>query len=149
VSDAAGLAPEAAVALGIASTAMPFARTSEEEVERWLRVLRLHGDAGVALQALGVGEAPLRRSHESDDDAGAVPAGERGDAVETVTAQAAALAGRRGAGAVGTGDLLRAVMRVYGEDFDRVLRAHGTDREEVEERLRACRSPSTLEDPRR
>jgi hypothetical protein len=28
-----------------------------------------------------------------------------------------------------------AVMHVYGEDFDRVLRVHGTDRDEVLERL--------------
>ena len=28
-----------------------------------------------------------------------------------------------------------AVMHVYGEDFDRVLRAHGTDRDEVLARL--------------
>src|ERR1019366_7136527 len=45
------LAPDAAMVLGIASTAMPFARTREEEAERWLRVLRLHGEVGIALQA--------------------------------------------------------------------------------------------------
>ena len=32
--------------LGIASTAMPFALTADEEAEHWLRVLRLHGDVG-------------------------------------------------------------------------------------------------------
>jgi hypothetical protein len=36
---------------------------------------------------------------------------------------------------VGTSEVLLAVMEVYGEDFDRVLRAHGTDRDEVLERL--------------
>jgi hypothetical protein len=30
-----------------------------------------------------------------------------------------------------------AVMHVYGADFDRVLRAHGTDRDEVIQRLGA------------
>ncbi len=30
-----------------------------------------------------------------------------------------------------------AVMDVYGADFERVLRAHGTDRDEVIERLAA------------
>ena len=45
--------------LGIASTAMPFARTADEEAERWLRVLRLHGEVGAALQALGVSEDSL------------------------------------------------------------------------------------------
>ena len=53
------LAPDAAIALGIASTAMPFARTRVDEVERWLRVLRLHGRVGIELQALGVTEEPL------------------------------------------------------------------------------------------
>ena len=32
-----------------------------------------------------------------------------------------------------------AVMHVYGEDFDRVLQAHGTDRGEVLARLRISR----------
>ena len=50
------LAPDAAIVLGIASTAMPFARTPGDAAERWLRVLRLHGEVGAALQALGVSE---------------------------------------------------------------------------------------------
>ena len=33
------------------------------------------------------------------------------------------------------GDVLVAVMEVYGEDFDHVLRVHGTDRSEVVQRL--------------
>ncbi len=133
---AATLAPDAAMAVGIAATAMPFARTPEDEAERWLRVLRLHGEAGAVLQALGVSEGPL---HPVAGGAAAqsAPAAER-DAVARVSAEAAALAGRRGAGAVATTDLLLAVMHIYGETFDRVLRAHGTDRAEVEERLAAA-----------
>src|SRR6516162_3989543 len=53
------LAPDAELVLGIAATAIPFARTSDAEAERWLRVLRLHGEVGVALQGLGVSEVPL------------------------------------------------------------------------------------------
>ena len=53
------LAPDAAMVLGIASTAMPFARNREAEAERWLRLLRLHGEVGIALQALGVSETSL------------------------------------------------------------------------------------------
>ena len=42
----------------------------------------------------------------------------------------------RGSATVGTADLLRGVMAVYGADFDWVLRARGTDPAEVMERLR-------------
>ena len=51
--------------------------------------------------------------------------------------QAVEIAAQRGVGGVGTKDLLLAVMRIYGEEFDRVLRAHGTDRAEVLQRLAA------------
>ncbi|MGD0455183.1 MAG: hypothetical protein ABSB69_16470 [Solirubrobacteraceae bacterium] len=130
------LAPDAAIALGIASTAMPFARTPEDEVERWLRVLRLHGQVGIALQALGVSEVPLPGGEHSPahDQPGAVTASDR-DAVTRVTEYAVRIADERRARALSTRDILMAVMLVYGEDFDRVLQMHGTDREEVLERL--------------
>jgi hypothetical protein len=139
MSSGPALAPDAAMTLAIASTAMPFARTPEAEVERWLRVLRMNGQVGIALQALGVSEAPLPGGGESSDRGGgggarAVPADDR-DAVARVTEHAVRIAGERGANALATTDLLMAVMHVYGEDFDRVLRAHGTDRQEVLERL--------------
>ncbi len=141
------LAPDAAIALGIASTAMPFARTPHDEVERWLRVLRLHGQVGIALQALGVSEAALPGSEPShghhappgeattsagwDSAAGAAQA----DAVALVTEHAVRIADERRARALSTKDILMAVMHVYGEDFDRVLRVHGSDRDEVLARL--------------
>jgi hypothetical protein len=138
MSSTPSLAPDAAMTLAIASTAMPFARTPEAEVERWLRVLRMNGQVGIALQALGVSEAPLpggdERSDRRDARAGAVAGGDR-DAVTRVTEHAVRIAGERGARALATTDLLMAVMHVYGEDFDRVLRAHGTDRQELLERL--------------
>ena len=130
------LAPDAAMVLGIASTAMPFARTPEAEAERWLRVLRMHGEVGAVLQALGVSEGPLQTGAGADPDRAPAGAQER-DAVARVTERAADIAGGRGAHGVATADVLIAVMQVYGEDFDRVLRAHGTDREEVIERLGA------------
>jgi hypothetical protein len=130
------LAPDAAIALGIASTAMPFARTPEAEVERWLRVLRLHGQVGIALQALGVSEEPLPGEAASPDRGRAgAPGGAQRDAVARVTEHAVRIAGERNARALATADVLMAVMHVYGEDFDRVLRVHGTDRDEVLERL--------------
>jgi hypothetical protein len=130
------LAPDAEFVLGIAATAIPFARTSDAEAERWLRVLRLHGEVGVALQGLGVSEVPLEapgvngeHEHPGHPHAGV------NDAVAHVTEQATLIASRRGATGVATTDVLMAVMQVYGEDFDRVLWTHGTDRDEVLERL--------------
>jgi hypothetical protein len=128
---------DAAMVLGIAATAMPFARSAEAQAERWLRILRLHGEAGNALQALGVSEAPLEAAQAVAE--GASPtheqAGGRGDVITAVTEAAVGVAGRRGASALGTTDVLVAVMDVYGSDFDHVLRVHGTDRQEVLERL--------------
>jgi hypothetical protein len=129
------LAPDAAIVLGIAATAMPFARTAEDEVERWLRLLRLHGQVGTALQALGTSEGPLAESGESAAPERVSPAGSERDAVARVTEQAVRIAGEHGARAITTTDVLVAVMHVYGEEFDRALRAHGTDRQEVLGRL--------------
>jgi hypothetical protein len=130
------LAPDAAMVLGIASTAMPFARTPEAEVERWLRVLRLHGQAGIALQALGVSEGAIPAPGQGPGrDRGEVVAGGDRDAVGRVLEHAVRVANERGANALATTDLLMGVMDVYGEDFDRALEAHGTDRDEVLERL--------------
>jgi ATP-dependent Clp protease ATP-binding subunit ClpA len=131
------LSPDAAIVLGLASTAMPFARSPEAEAERWLRILRLHGKAGSVLSAMGVSEAPL----EAPEVAGAGEPTEAAqdqdrDPVTRVTEQAARIASQRGADAIGTTDVLVAVMNVYGADFDRVLHAHGADRDEVVRRLR-------------
>src|SRR5271166_3680271 len=65
----APLAPDsdAAMVLGMAATAMPFARSVDAEAERWLRILRLYGDSGTALQGLGVSEAPLEAIGNDDE----------------------------------------------------------------------------------
>lgn len=130
------LAPDAAIVLGIASTALPFACTPEDAAERWLRVLRLHGQAGAALQALGVSEGSLRRPAQDEREWAPAAEGDR-DAIARVLEHAAGHADRRGAAGVATPDVLMAVMDVYGADFERVLRAHGTDRDEVIEQLGA------------
>jgi ATP-dependent Clp protease ATP-binding subunit ClpA len=129
------LSRDAAMVLGLAGTAMPFARTREEEAERWLRVLRLHGDVAGVLQSVGIGESPLQRSHKPVNSPGLAREPRDSDAVEQVTGQAARIAAERGAATVASADVLLAVMQVYGDSFDRVLRSYGTDRNEVLERL--------------
>jgi hypothetical protein len=131
------LAPDAAMALGIACTAMPFARTPEDEVERWLRVLRLHGRAGTALQELGVSEVRLDGAESLTERRAKALPDERRDPVALVTERALQIAEERGGEALATTDVLLAVMDVYGEDFDRVLHVHGAEREELLERLSA------------
>jgi hypothetical protein len=130
--DSPTLAPDSAIVLGIASTAMPFARTREAEAERWLRILRLHGEAGAALQALGVSEGRLAGSaYDADFEHPQDAPCEYGDPVERVIDEAVQIARRRGCAGVATTDLLLAVMCAYGEDFDRVLEAHGAERGEL------------------
>ena len=136
------LSRDAAMVLGLAGTALPFARTREDEVERWLRVLRLHGDVATSLQSVGIGEAALQRPHKpvSSPGIGREPNGT--DAVDLVTERAGRIAAEHGVASVSTTDVLRAVMDVYGEDFDRVVESYGTDRAEVLERLdRAAAAP--------
>jgi ATP-dependent Clp protease ATP-binding subunit ClpA len=140
--DGPSFGPETAMALGIAATAMPFARTTEAEAERWLWVLRIHGDSAVALQALGVGEASIEHPHDgAEQDRPGSGKDEDSRAIGLVTQHAVRVASERGSDTVETTDVLVAVMDVYGSDFDRVLRAHGTDRDEVLERLAAQKHP--------
>jgi hypothetical protein len=128
------LSQDAALVVALAGTAMPFAHSAEDEAERWLRALRLHGQVGVALQALGVGEAPLMTGSASDEDGpGTPPKGV--EVLEQVTRRSAAFAEARAAETIGTPDLLFAVLDVYGRLFDRVLYLRGTSREELAERL--------------
>jgi hypothetical protein len=144
MSAAPTFAPDAALVLGIAATAIPFARTPEDQAERWLRLLRLHGEVGVALQSLGVSEGSLdtRAALREDAYPGAGGSGRPGgggseqrDVIATVSDRAVHTAVERGASGVGTTELLIALLEVYGEAFERTLRAHGTDAEEVLERL--------------
>jgi len=124
---------DAALVLGMASTAIPFASSREEEAERWLRIIRLHGEAGAVLQSLGVSEGPLEGAGPREAHGSPPQDGE--DVVDRVGDVASATAGRRQAQCFTTVDVLDAVIDVYGNDFNEVLRAHGTDRQEVLERL--------------
>jgi anti-anti-sigma factor len=129
---------DAAMAVGLASTAMPFAASRRAEALRWVRILRLQGEAARVLCALGVGETPLPDGATTDagDTAAQEDRNDR-DSVTAVSELAVRLARKRGATAVGTGDILLAVMRFYGPDFDAVLSAHGTDRDEIAAHLAA------------
>ena len=127
------LSQDAAIVAALAATAMPFAHSAEDEAERWLRAIRLHGRVGAALQALGIGEAPLMTRAD--------PAAQRppevppvGDA-ERVVHGATELARKRDADCVGTVDLLFALFEVYGGLIDRALYMRGASREELVERL--------------
>jgi len=125
------LSQDAAIALGLARTAVPFAASYEDEAERWVRVLRMHGQVSLAMQALGVGEAPLetnampravRITHRHDTS---------GQAVVDVEHQALEFAAERGGQLVSTVDLFFAVLDVYGSAFDRALYSRGTTRAEL------------------
>ena len=131
------LSQDAALVVALAGTAMPFAHSAEDEAERWLRALRLHGQVGSALQALGVGESPLMTGSDADHSGEVDGTPAFGPAVlDDVSKRAGELATRAArADTVGTADLLFAVLDVYGRLFDRVLYLRGTSREELAERL--------------
>jgi hypothetical protein len=135
MDDKVGLSQDAAIVLALAETAIPFAISAEDEAERWVRVLRLHGQVGQALQALGVGEAPLQTiaQPQAVRVLRARPLGE--DPVADVSLAARRLASRRGARAAATVDVLFAVIGVYGKTFDRALYIRGTTVEELIGRL--------------
>ena len=122
---------DAAIVLGLASTALPFATSVEDEAERWLRILRMHGQVGVALQALGVPEGPLETGAGERPPRDVEESDRRVDPVTEVLTKSRELARRRGAGTTGTLDILFALFSVYRSAFDRALYARGTSREEL------------------
>lgn len=101
------LTADAGVALGIAATAMPYTRTAEEQLERWLRVLGLPGEP------LSAPATPIRIREVGPE------AAERTDEV------ARRLAADRGVNRVGMGEVLLAVRELYGEAVEQALAARG------------------------
>jgi hypothetical protein len=130
------LSQDAAIVLGLAATALTFAPSPHAEAERWIRILRLHGQAGCALQGLGIGEAPLELVAE---EPGSKPpdVARRGaeESATRVARRAYRLACARGSALLSTVDLLFAVVELYGPTFDRTLYERGSSREELLERL--------------
>ena len=130
-----GLSQDAAIALALAETAIPFSSTREDEAERWVRVLRMHGQVGGVLQGMGVGEAPLETL--ADVPSVRTPRRPEDNSVRDVAQASARFAAGRGAELIGTVDVLFAVFDVYGKAFDRALYVRGATREELIERLAA------------
>jgi hypothetical protein len=135
------LSQDAAIVLGLARTAVPFAASHEDEAERWVRVLRMHGQVGLAMQALGVGEAPLETT--------AMPRAVRitrrhdtsGRMVGEVERRAIELTAERDGDLVSTVDVFFALLDVYGGTFDRALYTRGTTRVELTSALSANGHP--------
>ena len=137
------LSQDAALVIALAGTAIPFAHSAEDEAERWLRAMRLQGEVGKLMQALGVGEAPLITGDapdgwtpaESPPGAGDTPPmGETG--LERVAQTAERLRDRpRGRERRHRGTCCFAVIDVYGDLFERALYVRGTSSEELVEHL--------------
>jgi ATP-dependent Clp protease ATP-binding subunit ClpA len=128
------LSDDAALVAALAGTAMAFSHCAEDEAERWLRALRLHGQVGHVLQAIGVGEAALERTEDAcKDPQSTAPLGQ--DALDRTMREAERHAVAKGAETIGTADLFEALLDVYGELMDRALQARGSTRGEVLERL--------------
>jgi hypothetical protein len=126
------LSSDAATVLGLAGTAVRFALSVDDEVERWLRPLRLYGDSGAVLQEMGVSEARVEGSVE-------IPTSQSSSSPEEtlhiITMAASQRAADRGAPSVETLDILTAVMAHYGEAFERALESHDGDVTELSDRV--------------
>jgi hypothetical protein len=118
--------PSAKIAVALAATAMPFASTHCEEAERWLRILRVNGVVGNAMQALGMPEDPFEPCAPAEAEDPRHPG-----TVEAVIAAAAEELRGRGGEAITTEDLFVGVRRVYGPAFEHALDARGTTSGEV------------------
>src|SRR3954469_9992477 len=130
------LSEDAAVVLALAGTAIPFSDSAESEAEHWLRILRMHGEVGSAMQALGVGEKPLDPQERMPGSSGSQRFRRGGENMaEMVRTRAAENAVERGAEMVGTVDVLHAVAGIYGTYFENVLYSRGATLEELNEKL--------------
>ena len=128
------LSRDAVTVLGLAGTALPYANSVDDEIERWLRPLRLYGESGAALQGLGVGEARNQDSKPPESKASGTPPSET---LHVVTTEATRIASERGAATVGTLDILKAVMEHSGQDFERALEGHSGTTAELIDQLAA------------
>lgn len=137
-SAGSALTADAAMAIGLAGTALPFAGSPAGEAERWLRILCRFGDSARALSC-GTGElSALDAGGSADDDSLGGAGRDCSETLARVIERAALHAGRRHQGRIGTADVLVAVIDEYGADFDRALAAAGIEKQLVTERLAAA-----------
>jgi len=129
------LSDDAALVAALAATAMPFSGSAEAQAESWIRTLRLHGRVGSAMQALGVGEAPLRAEYDLEGNPRPASSPPKGDVADRVVSRAHELAALDGADSTGTAHLLDALFEVYGDVMERALELHGATRAELLQRL--------------
>lgn len=130
------LSEDAAIVLALAKTAVSFAASADDEAERWVRIMRLHGEVGCALQALGVPEGPLENAARPPSLQSWRLRRFGQDVVDLVERRAADAAVVRGSTVSGTVDVLFALLATYGPLLDRALYVRGTDREELLDRLK-------------
>jgi hypothetical protein len=141
VPDTAAVAPAVAgerqqfcdaakLSVALAATALPFVRSRADEAERWLRILRVNGAVGNAMQALGVPEQPLRTGESIAEREPCHP-----DSLDAVIAVAADHCHADARGAITTADLLAGVLAIYGSAFEHALATRGTTAAEVLERV--------------
>jgi anti-anti-sigma factor len=144
------LSPDAALVVGLAATAVPFAQSFGAEAECWLRILLPYGDLPLGdgqlpardlplgegeLAAAGVDAADVRAPGH-DHDAARAHADHR-QRTDSVIAEATRIATGRGAPVVRTGDVLRAVAAIYGVAFERALRSQAHEYMSGAQRLSA------------
>jgi hypothetical protein len=119
------LSREVVIALELAETTVPYARSRQGEAERWLRILRRLERTGDALGELGVSDGPL----ESPAEARMAFERDPSVSIEDVAERAEMYTRARGGKVIGTIDLLFAVLGTYGMDFSRALYRAGVPRE--------------------
>jgi hypothetical protein len=135
----ADMTADAATLLALAETTIDSAVSRPDEAERWLRLLRHHGRAGAALEALSVRKGQLVTRAEPRATRG--PRARQASAVPPVADNAFDFARQRGAAAMSTVDVLFAVIACYGQLFDRALYGANTSREALIAELRGERAP--------
>jgi anti-sigma B factor antagonist len=135
------LSSDATIVMGLAATALPFAESTPDELRRWLRILSAHGEAGRALRCVGVTDTDAAPEAPGPLAAGAGDPSLHLESLTRVAAAAGLIASDRYAASVSTVDLLLAVMTVYGDAFDRELRARGTGSADLIECLASSPEP--------